>query len=233
MEYNYFDESLEEEMRKLEMPDDLENQIDKEYDLIFSDDEIFQEKDKYDNNNILSPKIHKKTEKDKEDEEFDLYLKELQKKTHQEAQEELIKNQIEINLKRNNILINTGNDENKAIKLIEEDPYLKDAIKNKYLSFEDICAYVDYYELFSFVNKTQKFTFDEFNKISDLCEIETFEENEEILKNRIKNTLKITDEILNEDAFDAKKVIKMEDKKNFLEEKEKEIFRKKNEKDYY
>ena len=57
------------------------------------------------------------------------FLKELQKKTHQEAQEELIKNQIEINLKRNNILINTGNDENKAIKLIEEDPYLKDAIK--------------------------------------------------------------------------------------------------------
>jgi len=238
MEYNYIDESLEEEMRKLEMPEDLETQIDKEYDLNFSDDEIFQEKekekekDKYDNN-ILSPKRFKKTEKEKEDEEFDLYLRELQKKSQKEAQEELIKNQIDINLKRNNILINPENDEKKAIKLIEDDPYLKNAIENKYLSFDDICAYVDYYELFTFVNKTQKFTFDEFNKISDLCEKETFEENEEIIRNRIKNTLKITDEILNEDTFDAKKVINMEDKKNFIEEKEKEKLRKKNEKDFY
>lgn len=247
MDYNYIDESLENELNNLELPDEINHKIDKDYELDFSEDEIFNiEKNK--NKNINLNKSLKKNQKNINvnnsglpptkndgnlDQEFDIYLNDLDKKIEEEVlREELEKNKNEINLNRN--LINLGNDNDiaRANKIIEEDEAIRKAMEDKVLTFDDIVNYVDYYQIFSFVNKSQKLALDQFTKIADLCEKETFEETEDEIKKRIENTLKITDKILDNDQFSPKEIVYLDEKKRFFEEKQKEELKKKNEKEY-
>lgn len=243
MEYNYIDESLENELNNLELPDELNQKIDKDYELDFSEDEVFnmesnKNKNKSPKKNSKNINIRKSGVFDfKEDAdldgEFDKYLNDLDKKIEEEVlREELEKNQAEINLNRN--LINLGNDNDvaRANKIIEDDEAIRNAIENKVLSFDDIVNYVDYYQIFTFINKSQKLTLNEFTKIADLCEKETFEENEDDIKKRIESTLKITDKILDDDRFSPQEIVFLDEKKRFFEQKQKEEQRKKNEKDF-
>jgi len=241
--YNYIDESLEQEINNLELSEDINVKIDKDYELNFSEDEIFKEENNKDF--IRSPKKIKKNTNTKKteisnikydvelDEEFDNYMNELDRKIKEDVlREELEKDQVHLKLNTNIINVGNGNDKEKALKIIEEDPAIRNAIENKLLTFDDIVSYVDYYQLFTFINKSQRLALDQFSRIAELCEKESFVETEDDIKKRIGNTLKITDKILGEDKFDAKEIVFLDQKKRFFEEKAREDQKKKNEKDY-
>jgi len=241
-EYNYLDESLENEINNLELPEEINKKIDKDYELNFSEDENFNlkspgrspDKNSKKKNIPLSKSNLINTKNDANlDEEFDKYLHDLDKKIEEEVlREELEKNRAEINLNSNSNNLGKENDIAKAHKLLEEDDALRYSIEKNLLSFDDIVNYIDYYQIFTFINKSQKLALDQFTKISDLCEKETFVETEMDIKKKIESTLKITDRILDEKKFNPEEVLFMDQKKRFVEEKFKEEQKKKNEKDY-
>ena len=264
LDYNYIDESLENELNNLELPEELNIKIDKDYELNFSeDDQDFFKPSNFDKNN--NPKStnsenynksknlnkinsisnlkkssnknfsnHEKSLKNQNlDAEFDLYMKDLDKRIEDEiSKEQIEKNQIDLNLDQKNINLNNISDKNKALSIINQDPSIRNAIDNKTLSIDDVVNYIDYYELFNFINKSKKLTIDQLNKISDLCETETFEETEEDIKDRILNTLKITDSILDKNKFSPKELVFLDDKIKISDEKKKEKRKKENEKEY-
>jgi hypothetical protein len=246
IDYNYIDESLENEMNNLELPDTINQKIDKDYELDFPEDEVFNmeinkniDKDlsKSSKKNLKNINTRKsgvfESNKPGLDEEFNKYLNDLDYKIEKEVlREELEKNQAELNLNRNIINLGTENDKARANKIIEEDESIRKAIENKVLSFEDIVDYVDYYQIFTFVNKSQKLALNQFSIIVDLCETETFEETEDDIKKRIESTLKITDKILDDYQFSPQEIVFLDEKKRSLEKNQKEEQRKKNEKEY-
>jgi len=247
LDYNYIDESLENEINNLDLPDEFNKKIDKYYELDFSDDEVFNlelNRNKNKGSISKSPKNLKNINTRKStvfsskqdadvDEEFDKYINDLDKKIKEDVlKEELEKNQAEINLNRNLINLGSDNDIARANRILEEDEAIRNAIENKVLSFDDIVSYVDYYQIFTFINKSQNLALSEFSKIADLCEKETFEETEDDIKRRIESTLRITDKILDDDQFSPQQIVLMDNKKRFFEEKQKEEQKKQNDKEF-
>lgn len=248
MDYYYIDESLENEINNLELPDEINRKIDKDYEIDLADDEIitkelekeldlngididYQNKSKnvtrkqnYKNNNKIIPK-----------DDFELYIKDLDKKIEEEIlQENLDKNKLELNANTNaqNSAFSHINNVTRANKVIETDAAIRNAIEGKMISFEELVDYIDYYELFTFINKSQKFSIEQFSKISDLCGKETFEESEEDIKNRIENTLKITDNILDKDNFDVQQLFALHENKQLYDQRAQDDRKKRQEKEF-
>ena len=73
-------------------------------------------------------------------------------------------------------------DQQRAEKLLKEDALIQEAVNQKIISKEEVIMFVDYYEIFSIMNKCNKFTLKELGmieKIKGKTEIKKKEENEE------------------------------------------------------
>ena len=73
-------------------------------------------------------------------------------------------------------------DQQRAEKLLKEDALIQEAVNKKIISKEEVIMFVDYYEIFSIMNKCNKFTLKELGmieKIKGKTEIKKKEENEE------------------------------------------------------
>lgn len=73
-------------------------------------------------------------------------------------------------------------DQQRAEKLLKEDELIQEAVNKKIISKEEVIMFVDYYEIFSIMNKCNKFTLKELGmieKIKGKTEVKKKEENEE------------------------------------------------------
>ena len=73
-------------------------------------------------------------------------------------------------------------DQQRAEKLLKEDALIQEAVNKKIISKEEVITFVDYYEIFSIMNKCNKFTLKQLGmieKIKGKTEIKKKEENEE------------------------------------------------------
>ena len=123
-------------------------------DLDMEDLEDIIEENYYDDNN------NNKNNSQKEDKELkellNLYEKQLDKD---------IKEEVELNYKPSV----DPNDVKRADNLLQKDKLLNTAVIQGIISREELIMYVDYYEIFSLMNKSKKFTQQHLQAIEDLC----------------------------------------------------------------
>ncbi len=96
-----------------------------------------------------------------QDKEINDLINQYDKQVEKEIEEELIKNYKphfdEEDIKR-------------AEKLLSEDELIKEAVDKKIITKEEVILFIDYYEIFSIINKSKKFTLNELKIIEKLSE---------------------------------------------------------------
>ncbi len=96
-----------------------------------------------------------------QDKEINDLINQYDKQVEKEIEEELIKtykpNFDEEDIKR-------------AEKLLSEDELIKEAVDKKIITKEEVILFIDYYEIFSIINKSKKFTLNELKIIEKLSE---------------------------------------------------------------
>jgi len=96
-----------------------------------------------------------------QDKEINDLINQYDKQVEKEIEEELIKNYKphfdEEDIKR-------------AEKLLSEDELIKEAVNKKIITKEEVILFIDYYEIFSIINKSKKFTLSQLKIIEKLTE---------------------------------------------------------------
>jgi hypothetical protein len=176
---DYFDEELE------NLPDNIKIQL-KNDDMLFSELE---------NDDILEGITVKKYNEDIDDEKE---IQKMFKNIEKEVEEEILK---EMKDKYEPINKVDEEDHNRANKILERDEFIKQAYLSQIITFEEIVYFVDYYEIFSLINKTKKVTSDLLNNINSLSEDNELKD----IRDRIIRSLNSNESILDID-FDYNKL---------------------------
>ena len=149
MDNNYFDETLEIELQHLDLPDNIKTKLYEKIELDLSDDEFFLEQES---------KLGKITVKDSEIISLtNLIDKKIEEEIEDEEKEKL-----------KPIAFADSKDVLKAERILLEDVIIKKAFDCGMINFDEIVFFIDYYEIFSLINKSQTETIKNVKAISDL-----------------------------------------------------------------
>jgi hypothetical protein len=93
-------------------------------------------------------------------------------------------------------------DRQRAKELIDQEPLIQKAVNSDIVSLEEVVYFIDYYEIFSLINKTKRRTIDTLHEITSMFEVDNGIES---IRNNIEKTLNINNSVLDVD-FDYSKL---------------------------
>jgi hypothetical protein len=156
-------------------------------DYVLDDEDILEIKKRRDN--------YMKINDEKLNMENERMLREMERKIDAE-----IKKELETEFEPLNIL--EDHDKQRARELINTEPLIQKAVGSNIVTLEEIIFFLDYYEIFSLINKTKRRAIDTLNELTNL-----FVEDNGIdpIRQNIENTLNINNSVLDID-FDYSKL---------------------------
>lgn len=179
----YYDENLEIELQHLELPDNIKSKLYEDIDIYFSDDDFIAQQE----NKIKQDKSKSKKQNKINDDEINSFTQMI----HKNIEAEVLKEE-----KDNYQLLSSVDPEDRlrAQKLLETDPILKKAFDCGLVAMEELVFLIDYYEMYSLINKSQTKTINCLNEIGELYQEEDVWGD---LKTKLEKTISVTNAILN------------------------------------